>query len=59
MALWKQTKRIICALLVTKNEFTFKNELDYQLKPLKPVFRFNNFSDDMYFIFWCLDYRTL
>ena len=31
-------KTIICALFVTKNELPFKNELDYQIKPLKPAF---------------------
>ena len=59
MALWEQTKTIIGTLLVTKKEFTFKNELDYQIKPLKPVFFFNNFSGVLYFAFWCLDYRAL
>ena len=28
---------IIWTLLVTKIEFPFKNKLDYQIKPLKPV----------------------
>ena len=59
MALWEQTKTIIGTLLVTKKEFTFKNELDYQIKPLKPVFFFNNFSGVLYYVFWCLDYRAL
>ena len=59
MALWKQTKTTIWTLFVTKNEFSFKNELDYQAKPLKPVFFFNNFSGDLYFVLWCLDYRAL
>ena len=30
-------KTIIWTLLVTKTEFPFKNQLDYQIKPLKPV----------------------
>ena len=37
-------KPITWTLLVTKNEFPFKNELDYQKKPLKHVFFFNNFT---------------
>ena len=39
-------KIIIWTFLVTKNEFTFKNELDYQIKPLKPVFFFNKFMSE-------------
>ena len=57
MALWEQTKTTIGTLLVTKKEF--KNELNYQIKPLKSVFVFNNFSGVLYFVFWCLDYRAL
>ena len=37
---------IIWTFLVTKIEFAFKNELDYQIKPLKPVFFFNNFMSE-------------
>ena len=45
-------KAIIWTLLLTKSEFTFKNELDYyQVKPLKPVFFVNNFSDALFFVF--------
>ena len=52
-------KPITWTLLVTKNEFRFKSELDYQIKPLKHVFFFNNFSGDLNFVFCCLDYRAL
>ena len=38
-------KTIIWTLLVTKDEFPFKNELDYPIKPLKYVSFFNNFCD--------------
>ena len=44
-------KIIIWTLLVTKNEFPFKNELYYQIKSLRPVFFLNNFSGDLYFVF--------
>ena len=46
-------------LLVTKTEFPFKNELDYQIKPLKPAIFLDNFSGDLYFVFLCLYYRAL
>ena len=39
------------ALLVTKSKFPFKNELDDQIKPLKPAIFFNNFISDLYFVF--------
>ena len=42
---------MIWTFLVTTSEFPFKNELDYQIKPLKPVFFFNEFSGVLYFIF--------
>ena len=51
---------IIWTLLLTKNEFSVKNEADYyQIKPLKPGFCFNNFSGVLFFVFWCIDYRAL
>ena len=60
MTHWKQIKTIIWTHLLAKSEFPFKNELDYyQIKPLKPVFFFNNFSGVLYFVFWCLDYTAL
>ena len=52
MGLWKQTKNNNLDILLTKSEFPFKNELDYQIKPVKPVFFFNNFSGVLYFVFW-------
>ena len=49
MVIWKQTKKNnldtkIWTQFVTKTEF-----------PFKKVFFFNNFSDVLYFLFWCLD----
>ena len=52
MGLWKQTKNNNLDILLTKSEFPFKNELDYKIKPVKPVFFFNNFSGVLYFVFW-------
>ena len=43
-------KTIIGTILVTKKEFPFKNELDYQIKSLKTVFSFNNFSGVLYLV---------
>ena len=58
MALWKQTKNnnlgTSCKL---KSKFPFKNEIN-QIKALKPVYFFNNFSGDLHFVSWCLDYRA-
>ena len=53
MVIWKQTKKNnldtkIWTQFVTKTEF-----------PFKKVFFFNNFSDVLYFLFWCLDYSAL
>ena len=64
MAFWKQTSKletIIWTFVLPKIEFPSKNELDYQIKPLKPVFFFNNLmvSCTSYFVFSCLDYRGL
>ena len=40
-------KTIIWTLLLTENEFPFKNELDYKINSLKSVLFFNSFSGDL------------
>ena len=46
----KSKLKIVWKPLETKNQFSFKNKLDYQIKPLKLVFFFNNFSGELYFV---------